>query len=236
MYIAQLVHTSPIKALALLICLATILWCILLTRRQRYGLDKALTGLLGLTAVYHALRILRDSGFTPFAHFRSMQGWVDVVSACLYLLAASMLKSSGADRTATRIHLRLAEAVEKPLGLTGALVAALPGWSHPLLESSPLAMITIDSQGIVTHCNPAAEGLTGWTRQELVGHELPFDSGGPLQDKYGTCIEAAVWTSAIRSPQGTPRGTLIIAAGKAALHDAGVEPPGTANPDFALHG
>ncbi len=63
LYLAQLLRANPLMAIALLICLATILWCILLTRRQRNGLDKMLTGLLGLIAIYEALRILKDSGF-----------------------------------------------------------------------------------------------------------------------------------------------------------------------------
>ncbi len=79
MYLAQLLRANPLMALALLICLATILWCILLTRRQRNGLDKILTGLLGLIVVYDALRILKDSGFVAFARFRTAEGWVDLL-------------------------------------------------------------------------------------------------------------------------------------------------------------
>lgn len=234
MDLAQLLRANPLRAFALLICLATILWCILLTRRQRNGLDKILTGLLGLIAVYHALRILKDSGFTPFAHFRTMQAWVDVISACLYLVAASMLKTSGSDRWVTRVHLRLAQAEEKPLDLPGAVIAGLTELSDPLLDSCPLAIVAIDVYGKVTHCNTAAEGLTGWTRYELVGHELPFDPHGPLQAKNGNSIDAAVWTSTIRSSFGSARGTLIMAAGKAALQDAGVELPAEAKTYFAV--
>lgn len=219
-------------ALALLICLATILWCILLTRRQRNGLDKMLTGLLGLIAVYDALRILKDSGFAAFMRFRAMQAWVDVASACLYLLAASMLKISSSDRTAIRVHLRLAEAVEKPLGEPRLPAANELG--HPLIEASPLAIVAINRLGIVTHCNAAAERLIGWTRDELLGRELPFHPNGPLQCKNGDWVEAAVWTSPIRSSQGSPRGTLIIAAGNAALQIAGVELSALPKQQFAV--
>ncbi len=97
-------------ALAFLTCVATILWCILLTRRQRNGLDRLLTGLLGSIAIYQALRILSDSGLAAFARFRSLEGWVDLISACLYLLAAFILKTSSIDRAATKVHLRLVEA------------------------------------------------------------------------------------------------------------------------------
>ena len=222
-------------ALALLICLATILWCILLTRRQRNGLDKILTGLLGLIVVYDALRILKDSGFVAFARFRTMEGWVDLLSACLYLVAALILKTSSIDRAATKVHLRLMEADEKPVDLTSAVLAAVPELGHPLVDSSPLAILAVDNQGLVSYWNSAAEILTGWTRQDLVGHELPFDLHGPLQGKNGAVIEAAVWTSPIRSSGGQPRGTMIIAAGNAALHDAGLELLVPAKPRIVQH-
>jgi PAS domain-containing protein len=235
LYLAQLLRANLLMALALLICLATILWCILLTRRQRNGLDKILTGLLGLIAVYEALRILKDSGFAAFARFRTMEGWVDLISSCLYLLAALILKTSSIDRAATKVHLRLVEADEKRSDLTGAVIAAVPELGHPVLDSSPLAILAIDDHGIVTHWNAAAEGLIGWTRNELVGRELPFDPHGPIQIKNGSFIEAAIWTSPIHSPNGQSRGTVIIAAGKAALQAAGLDFSGAGKPRLAVN-
>src|ERR1700733_1302364 len=223
LYLAQLLRANPVMALALLICLATILWCILLTRRQRNSLDKALTGLLGLIAIYDALRILKDSGIAAFARFRSMEGWVDLVSACLYLMGALILKTSSIERSATKVHLRLVEHDEKRADMTNAVMAAMPELGHPLLDSSPLAIFAIDAHGMVTYWNAAAQTLLGWTRNELVGHELPFDPRVPLQGKNGSYFGAAIWTSQIRVPNGPPSGTVIIAAGSAALHIAGAE-------------
>jgi PAS domain-containing protein len=226
--LAQLLSANPLLALAFLTCLATILWCILLTRRQRNGLDKLLTGLLGLIAIYQALRILSDSGLAAFARFRTLEGWVDLISACLYMLAAFILKTSSIDRATTQVHLRLVEAElveteDKAAEMTSAVRAAVPELGHPLVDAAPLAIVATDAHGITTYWNPAAENLLGWTRHEVVGHELPFDLNGPLEAKNGSIIEAAVWTSPIRSLNGQPSGTLIIAAGKGALHLAGLE-------------
>jgi PAS fold len=232
---AQLLRANPLMALALLICLATILWCILLTRRQRNGLDKILTGLLGLIAIYDALRILKDSGFAAFARFRTMEGWVDLISACLYLLAALILKTSSLDRAATRVHLRLVEAGEKPADLSSAVIAAVPELGPRWLDASPLAIFAIDPHGMVTQWNAAAEGLIGWTRHELLGRELPFDPAGSIQAKNGGFIEAAVWTSPIYLPNGQPHGTLIVAAGNAALREAGLEFSTPSEPHLAAH-
>lgn len=223
MFLAQLSRANPLTALALLICLATILWCILLTRRQRNSLDKVLTGVLGLIAVYHGLRILKESGYAAFARFRAVGAWVDVVSACLYLVAGFILKSSSADRFTTRVHLRLVEAEEKPKDLNHVSLISVGEFGNPLVESSPLAMLAIDASCVIINCNAAAEALLGWSRHELVGHELPFSPNGPLHAKNGACIEAAVWTAPIRVPNGPPRGTLIVAASASALHEAGLE-------------
>jgi PAS domain-containing protein len=236
LYLALLLRANPLMALALLICLATILWCILLTRRQRNGLDKILTGLLGLIAVYEALRILKDSGLAAFARFRTMEGWVDLISACLYLVAALILKTSSIDREATKVHLRLVEADEKPTDLTSAVIAAVPELGHPVLESCPLAIFALDAHGMVTYWNAAAESLIGWTRNELAGHELPFNPNGPIQGKNGSFIQAAIWSSPIRSPNGQQRGTVVIAAGSAALNDAGLEFSTPSTPRITVHG
>jgi PAS domain-containing protein len=236
MYLAKLLHANPLMALALLICLATILWCILLTRRQRYGLDKILTGVLGLLVVYDALRILKDSGFSAFARFPTMAGWVDLTSSCLYVVAALILKNSSSDRAATKVHLRLVEADEKPLDLGGALAAAPLDLGHPLLDASPLAVFAVNAHGIVTYWNASAENLLGWTRGEMLGNELPFDPDGPLQGKNGRRIDAAVWASPVRSLHGQPNGAVMIAAGEAALQRADLEFRSLALPRAAAHG
>ena len=232
MNLAQLLHANPLMALAFLFCLATILWCILLTRRQRNGLDKLLTALLGFIAVYEALRVLRDSGFAPFTRFRTMEGWVDLASACLYLVAAFILKTSSIDRVATKVHLRLVEAelgeneeraMDRPPDRHGAVLAGLGELGHALQDSSPLAIFTTDAHGVVTYWNSAAENLLGWTRSELLGRQLPFDPVGPIQARNGRFLDAAVWMSPIRSAHGQPSGNVVIAAGNAALRQAGLD-------------
>jgi hypothetical protein len=230
-YLAQLLGTNPLMALALLICLATILWCILLIRRQRNRLDKILTALVGFIAVYQSTRILGDAGFGSFARMRSLEGLVDLVSASLYLIAAFILKTSSTDRAATRVHLRLSEAGERTVNHGGGVTAMVPEWGHPVLDSSPLAIFAIDPHGMVTYWNPAAESLLGWTRQELMARELPFHTSGPMQAKNGDFLEVAVWTAPIWShhtkhqgqPQGPAQGAVFIVAGDSTLRQAGLE-------------
>lgn len=43
-----------------------------------------------------------------------------------------------------------------------------------LVQASPLAILTLDSEGKVTSWNTAAERMFGWAASEVIGHPLPF--------------------------------------------------------------
>ena len=211
-------------ALALCISLATTLWCILLARRQRSGLDKILTGLLGLIAIYEALRILKDSGLIIFPGVPKLEGWADFIISSLSLVAALILRVSSIDRAATKAQLRLVEANEKQVDLAKGIAApaAAPEQKPTLLDLCPLATIATDIHGVVTYWNAAAEILTGWKRDEVVNHPLPFPDGGPIIDRKGNEVDAIVWTSPIQCGDGTVRGSFTVAASGSALQKAGV--------------
>jgi PAS domain-containing protein len=220
LYLIQIFRASPLMALALCMCLATIFWCILLARRQQARLDRMLTGLLGMIAVYEALRVLKECGVIRFQGFQRLNGWVDFVVAGTYLLAGMILKHSGSDRANTKVRLRLVEANEKTMDV--ARSGCAPETTHAVFDASPLATLALDTKGVVIYWNGAAERLLGWRREQMLGQKLPFDNKGPLRNSRGHDIEAAIWTAPINSPNGSPRGTLIIAAGTAALRDAGL--------------
>ena len=224
MFVGKIFDASPLMALALCISLATVLWCILLARRQRSGLDKILTGLLGLIAIYEALRILKDSGFIIFPGIPKLEGWADFIIASLSLVAALILRASSIDRATTKAQLRLVEANEKQLDLAKGTIVA-PELRPTLLDSCPLATIAVDLHGIVTYWNAAAETLTGWARDEVVGHPLPFSEHGPIVNKWSNEVEAVLWTSTVQCANGAARGCFLIAAGSAALRNAGVSDP-----------
>jgi PAS domain-containing protein len=220
-------------ALALVMCLATIFWCILLARRQQGRLDRALTGLLGMIAIYEAVRVLKECGVIRFPGFRQLNGWVDFIIASTYLLAGLILKYSGSDRANTKVRLRLVEANEKTMEVGRG--ASAPETTHAVFDASPLATFAIDTKGVVIYWNGAAERLLGWKREQMLGQRLPFDGKGPLRNSRGHEIEAAIWTAPINSPNGSPRGTLTIAAGSIALRDAGLSPNLPSKTELALN-
>ena len=42
-----------------------------------------------------------------------------------------------------------------------------------LIQSSPLAIVYFDREGLIRGWNPAAERLFGWSAAEVIGHRLP---------------------------------------------------------------
>jgi PAS domain-containing protein len=220
LYLVQIFRASPLMAIALCLCLLTILWCIRLTGRQQNSLDKLLTGLLGLIAIYQALRVLKDSGLV-FHSFQRMYDWSDLLIAGLCLLAAFILKFSSRERISTRACLRLIEANEKVVDL-GTGSGTLSQAAHAVFDASPLATFAVNTNGAVTYWNEAAEGLLGWKRDEVMGFRLPFAATGPILHHRGHEIKAAIWTAPIRSFNGIARARLTIVADRGALREAGV--------------
>ena len=225
MYLVQIFRASPLLGSALCVCLATILWCIFLTRKQPNGLDKILTGLLGLISIYEALRILKDSGVVSFSGLQKLDGWVDLLIASMCMTAAMILKLSTTDRASTKVRLRLVEANEKPLEITKAGAAVSQETAQAVFDASPLATFAVDAHDTVIYWNAAAEDLLEWKRDEVLGQKLPFPSNGPVKNRRGREIEAAVWTAHINSSNGSARATLTIAADGASLRGAGLSLP-----------
>jgi PAS domain S-box-containing protein len=93
------------------------------------------------------------------------------------------------------------------------------------IQSSPLAIISLDPEGIVRNWNARAEQLFGWTADEVVGRPLPYRvekgreevavlmervlAGESLQGveilrhrKDGTPVHAAVWAASLLNEAG----------------------------------
>jgi PAS domain-containing protein len=221
LYLVQIFRASPLMAVALCVCIGTILWCILIMRRQQVGLDRILTGLLGAISIYEAVRIMKDSGIVLFPGFKKLDGWADFIVAIMYLVAALFLKVSSNERAHTKVRLRLVEANEKTMEV-GKGAPVTPEMTPTVFDASPLATYAVDSSNFVVYWNPAAERLLGWRRDEVLGQILPMDIKGHLHDKSGREVEAVVWVSAMRSSGGIVRGTLTIAADDQALQEVGL--------------
>lgn len=107
-------------------------------------------------------------------------------------------------------------------------------WSHFLIQNTTGAVITADSEGRITECNPAAERLTGYSRSEALGRpaeEVLHFQGGELNfplslvwkgqrkvvqelilcNRSGQEVPVMISTFALREKhEGPPQGGAII--------------------------
>jgi hypothetical protein len=115
MRISRLFEVSPFLALSFLVCMGTVLWCIILLRRGCHHVaDRFLIGFIGLLTIYHSVEILRRGGVFSIPNLGHFDEAVDLLVNSLYLIAALLLRVSNRDRFAAIFRLRLAEAEAVP--------------------------------------------------------------------------------------------------------------------------
>jgi PAS domain S-box-containing protein len=104
-----------------------------------------------------------------------------------------------------------------------------------LIRACPLAILSLDANGIVTSSNPAAERIFGWTNDELIGHRPRFVppermpefeatiarvlagesfTGMELrrQRKDGAWIDVSLSTAPLRDAEGRVQGVVALLA------------------------
>jgi PAS domain-containing protein len=216
MYLVHLFGTSPLVGLSVFVCVATILWCIFMMRRQQSGTDRILMGVIGFISIYQGLKILKTAGIFNLSILGGrVDDLADLSISSMYLIAALILRLSAADRVATKLRLRLVEANESPLALNRASAGGIADLPACLVEASPLAMFTVDGGGTVIQWNASAERVFGWNRDELLGRPLPFalETGeGQLSGKAGRPFDATVWIAPLTTAAGAARGQLAMVA------------------------
>lgn len=218
MFLIAILKTAPLAAVALLITLGTIFWCLRLLRLQRTRLDRFLMGLLGLIATYQGLRLLRDAGFWSPVTPDKLNSFADVTVSILYLISTLILHLSSADRMNTRMRLRVVEADQRLPNLLKLMPASV--------EPVPIALFGVGPCGEIRFWHSTAEHLLGWNADEVLGTHLPFGahvlSGGAepllhprlsLRAKRGQDVELAVWTM----PLAGDAGMLVLAMPPALL-------------------
>lgn len=102
-----------------------------------------------------------------------------------------------------------------------------------VIESSPLAILSLDMQGRVTSWNRAAEEMFGWDSEEVIGKPLPTVPDEEVPEfkamiarlnrgerivardvrrrrKDGTVLDARLWVAPLYAPDGTIRGNIGV--------------------------
>lgn len=102
-----------------------------------------------------------------------------------------------------------------------------------LISASPVAVISIDQQGLIKEWNPAAERVLGWQRSEVLGRDIsmlladqqghfpssPLLAGSTfdgvemrLRTRQKHLVTVSMWSAPLRNQHGNIDGSLVIAA------------------------
>jgi PAS domain S-box-containing protein len=98
-----------------------------------------------------------------------------------------------------------------------------------LVERAPLAIISVDLEGIVRSWNPAAAQIFGWTEKEVLGRRAPLETQRrklmatavgslPQMRAYevsnsrrdGSGVDLRIWSSPLTDAAENPTGTMLI--------------------------
>lgn len=114
MPLVQLFRANACAGLAMLTCMAAILWCIFLMPKLVRGHARFLVGFIGLISIFQGLRILKDAGVWEPPSLSWFTDLATLIVCGLYLVALFVVQVFGTDYRRTKARLRLSEANEKP--------------------------------------------------------------------------------------------------------------------------
>lgn len=165
-----------------------------------------------------------------------------LAQAALVLAARQRALEAEAAELERRVHERTAD-LERA---NAALAAEIERRAHTqeqladakrrveaVIESSPLAIISLDIDGLVTSWNRAAEEMFGWKAEEVIGKPLPTVPEEESDDfkrmiarlgrgerivarnvrrrrKDGTILDARLWVAPLYGPDGAIRGNIGV--------------------------
>ncbi|HNL89466.1 MAG TPA: PAS domain S-box protein [Nitrospira sp.] len=150
---------------------------------------------LGIVAMLDApiRRHGRVVGVLCLEHIGPPKSWTSEEEAFAASLAAmATLILEAADRRQAQ------EALEQHVRERTGELRRMTAHLQTIIEESPLAMIELDQAGHVTTWNAAATSLFGWTKEEVLGQELPYVPSGQERESD------ELWNSVMSG--GAPRG------------------------------
>ncbi len=181
------------------------------------------------------LRLRREGGASSCVHIESRAGREEpghITHWRMALLDISERKQAEEqlrnvqDELEQRVRDRTAELRQANQTLQGTTTHL-----HTLLEQFPLAIIELDVTGRITRWNDTATQMFGWTEQEVLGREPPFESPGEGEavdrigvsimqrqavqntelrrlKKDGTPVDLSFWSATLRDSNGNPIGSI----------------------------
>ena len=111
MYLWHIFTVKPLAALSIVLCLATILSCVLLERKRPHqGADRFLIAFLGVLSIYQGIRILHAAGIVKLSVNAKMDDAIDLSVAVFILLATVMMRFAAVNHLDAESAMRLVRA------------------------------------------------------------------------------------------------------------------------------
>ena len=149
-FIRHIFVTKPLVALAILVCMGTIIALFKLNRRKPHSRsDQFLIAFVGLLTVYEGIKILKDSGMVMLTMNSMLSDAIELMVAMTCLLAAIMLQISRVDHLEAESAMRLARAApprvarpDVPVDKTGTTLDTL-SWAVPRLSDGAFKLLAV---------------------------------------------------------------------------------------------
>lgn len=162
--------------------------------------------------------------FLGMDHLNALPGWLPLASSLVLLALLLVLVFNLWLRNIVRQRTGELEEANRA-------IAKREAYLNALLDCSPLAMQSLDTEGRIVRYNPAAERLFGWTAEEAIGHYPPFVSENNIpeflellegmkrgevyqgreiirQARNGESIPLSLWSAPVRDSDGQLLGII----------------------------
>jgi hypothetical protein len=150
-YIRNIFVYKPLTAIAVLICLATLIALFKLNRRgPRQKTDKFLIAFLGVLTIYEGLKLLRNSGAVAVTMNAAINDGLELLVAATCLTSAMMLRMSRVNHLNVESAIRLARAApprtsrgDLSLAPKDLLTQEMLSWAIPRLSDGAFKLLVI---------------------------------------------------------------------------------------------
>ncbi len=149
MFIRHIFVTKPLLALAILVCMGTIIALFRLNRQKPQSKsDQFLIGFLGLLTIYEGIKILKDTGVVTLAMNSMFEDALELLVAGACLVAAILLRISRVNHLDVESAMRLARAApprsQRP-DATPKEISTLEtlGWAAPRLSDGAFKLLAV---------------------------------------------------------------------------------------------
>lgn len=202
MYLWHIFTIKPLAALSIVLCLVTMLSCVMLERkRPHHRADRFLIAFLGLLSCYQGMRILHAAGIVTLSVSGRLDDAIDLSVAVFILLATVMLRFSAVDHLEAESAMRLVRAAPPRSQLRnpeGERDLARLLWALPRLSDGAFKLYAYLCLRQDANARPVSSATDvrlhlGKSKEEVDGYLAELESTGAVQvTREGASVGIAV--------------------------------------------